>query len=80
MIQLCYPTQGKVQARGMAISQKNPETGELINISESIVLAEHNCNPHVQIKLLKDTLAIFSRENSIDMWEIKMPVRYTESM
>jgi hypothetical protein len=56
----------------MAISQKCPETGEWVNGSGAMMLAEHK-NPHVQIKLLRETLVIFSRENTINLWEVKKP-------
>ena len=43
---------------GMALSSQCPETGKLLVTSEVMELAEHR-NPHVQIKLLNKTLAIF---------------------
>ena len=43
---------------GMALSFQCPETGKLLVTSEVMELAEHR-NPHVQIKLLNKTLAIF---------------------
>ena len=42
----------------MALAAECPETGKLIVVSEVMELAEHR-NPHVQIKLLNNTLAIF---------------------
>ena len=49
---------GRVHARGMALSSQCPETGKLLVTSEVMELTEHR-NPHVQIKLLNKTLAIF---------------------
>ena len=70
---------GKVQARGMAISQKSPKTGEWLNGSGATwMLAEHK-NPHVQVKLLRETLVIFSRENTINLWEVKKPRHYRKT-
>ena len=43
--------------------------------SGAMMLAEHK-NPHVQIKLLRETLVIFSRENTINLWEVKKPRHY----
>jgi len=69
---------GRVQARGMALSSQCPDTGKLLVTSEVMELAEHR-NPHVQIKLLNKTLAIFSRENSINLWDIMVPSHYVKT-
>ena len=39
------------------------------------MLAGHK-NPHLQIKLIRETLVIFSRENTINLWEVKKPRHY----
>jgi len=63
---------GRVQARGLALSEESFETGELENINEVMMLAEHS-DPHVQVKILHKVLAIFCRDNSINLWNITVP-------
>jgi len=63
---------GRVQARGLALSEESPETGDLENVNEIMMLAEHR-NPHVYVSLLNRVLAIFCRDNSINLWNITVP-------
>ena len=66
---------GKVQARGMAISYLSPITGNLEGVSEALDITEHN-SPFVQVQLLGHILATFSHDNSIVLWDIQIPERY----
>ena len=49
---------GRVQARGLALSEESVETGDLENVNEVIMLAEHG-DPHVQVAVLNKVVAIF---------------------
>ena len=69
---------GKVYARGLALSQNNEVTNKLEVVSESLELADHNC-PHVQIGVFGRLLTIFSRENSISVWDIEVPPHFEKS-
>jgi len=63
---------GRVQARGLALSEESVETGDLENVNEVIMLAEHG-DPHVQVAVLNKVVAIFCRDNSINLWNITVP-------
>jgi len=63
---------GRVQVRGLALSEESPETGDFENVNEVMMLAEHG-DPHVHVTVRNKVLAIFCRDNSINLWNITVP-------
>lgn len=71
--------QGKVQARGMAVSSIVGD--ELLSNSETLELASQHLQvpPFVQINLLGRCLVIWSGDNSICIWSIEVPEHFARS-
>ena len=69
---------GKVCARGLGLSFISPDTGEVKGLSENLLLEEHN-ERWISLSLVGNSLATFSRDNTITLWDVVVPDHFEKN-